>query len=135
MNEADIISALQQGVTAAVAASTSPALPVKYLEVGFTEPDDGKWLEIVWIPNNRTGDFWGEEKNYQGLLRLVLHWPNNGAGVYTPLGIIGSIADYFHKGRLLSGVQIYETADFTGTVANGDETLYPVSIRYQSYRS
>ena len=135
MNEPDIIRALQRGVTAAVAASTAPTLPVKYLEVPFTEPNDGKWLEIVWIPNNRNSDFWGDEKNYQGLLRLVLHWPNSGGGVYTPLGVIGSIADYFHKGRMLSGVQIYEAADFTGSIANGDEILYPVSIRYQSYKS
>lgn len=142
MNEPDIIRALQRGVTAAVAASTAPTLPVKYVETGLLdangavvpEPNDGKWLEIVWIPNNRNSDFWGDEKNYQGLLRLVLHWPNSGGGVYTPLGVIGSIADYFHKGRMLSGVQIYEAADFTGTVANGDETLYPVSLRYQSYR-
>lgn len=135
MDEIDIIRALQQGVTAAVAASTSPTLPVKYLEVGFSEPNDGKWLEIVWIPNNRNGDFWGNEKNHQGLLRLVLHWPNTSAGVYAPLGVIGSIADYFHKGRMLGSVQIYEAADFNGTIANGDETLYPVSLRYSSYKS
>ena len=142
MNEAAIIRALQQGVTAAVAASTTPTLPVKYLEVNqdaagnpWQEPNDAKWLELVWIPNNRTGDFWGSEKNYRGLFRLVLHWPNEGGGVYAPLGVIGSIADYFHKGRMLSGVQIYEAPDFQGTIAQGSETLYPVSLRYSSYRS
>lgn len=135
MNESDIISALQKGVVAAVAESTSPTLPVKYLEVAFSEPNDGKWLEIVWIPNNRIGDFWGVEKNHQGLFRLILHWPNEQAGVYAPLAILGSVADYFYKGRLLASiVQIYEAADFTGSIANGDETLYPVSLRYQSYR-
>jgi hypothetical protein len=134
-DESDIIRALQQGTTAAVAASTNPTLPIKYLEVTFAEPNDGKWLEIVWIPNNRLGDYWGDEKNHQGLFRLILHWPNQGGGIYTPLGIIGSIADYFHKGRALSGVQIYEKPDFTGMVENGDETLFPVSLRYQSYKS
>lgn len=135
MGDKDIIDALQKGVTAAVAASNNTALPVKYLEVNFDKPDDGKWLEIVWIPNNDQGATWGDKVNYRGLLRLILHWPNNSGGIYAPLTLLGSVADYFHKGRLLSGVQIYEKADFTGALPEGNETLYPVSIRYQSYRS
>lgn len=62
MHEADIIGVLQRATTAAVAASTSPTLPVAYLDLPFTKPEDGKWLEIVWIPNNRNGDFWGVGK-------------------------------------------------------------------------
>lgn len=135
MHEADIIGVLQRATTAAVAASTSPALPVAYLDVTFTKPDNGKWLEIVWIPNNRNGDFWGSEKNYRGIYRLILHWPKNGAGVYAPLALLGSIADYFSKDRVLTGVQIYEIPDFTGSVPMDHEVLFPVSMRYQSYRS
>lgn len=137
MDEIAIIRALQQGTIAAVAASTTPALPVKYLEVDadWQEPDDGKWLELVWIPNNRTNDFWSKAKNYQGLFRLVLHWPNNGGGVYAPLSVIGSIADWFDQGKMLSGVQIVELPNFTGAIAQPSETLYPVSIRYVSFRS
>ena len=136
-DEIQIISALQQSVTAAVAASMTPALPVAYIDVNFTQPDDGKWIEIVHFPNNRQGDFWGDEKNHRGIMRLVLHWPNNGAGIYSPLSVLGSIAAYFTKGRLLplSGLKVYETPDFTGAVRNGDETLYPVSIWYMSFRN
>lgn len=136
MKEAEILTALQQGVTAAVAASISPALPVSYIGVNFTNPEDGKWLEIVWIPNNRMNDFWGDEKNYQGLLRLVLHWPNTGGGAYPPLQLLASISSYFYKGRNLTGVQIYETPDLSGSpIADGDEMLYPASLRYQSFRA
>jgi hypothetical protein len=135
MHEADIIGVLKRATTAAVLASTVPALPVAYLDLPFNKPNDGKWLEIVWIPNNRTGDFWGDEKNYQGIYRLILHWPKKGDGVYVPLAALGSIADYFSKERVLSGVQIYETPDFTGSVPADGELLYPVSMRYQSYRS
>jgi hypothetical protein len=133
--ESDILRALQQGVTAAVAASSTPTLPVAYIDKVFNTPEDGKWLEIVQIPNNRNGDFWNQEKNHQGLLRLILHWPKDGSGPYAPRDVIGSIGDYFHNGRLLQGVQIYEKADFTGSIPLDAENLYPVSIRYQSYRS
>lgn len=143
MDDDLIIAALQQGVTAAVAASINPALPVKYIDTDIVnaagvvvgKPDDGKWLELVWIPNNRNGDFLGDEKNYQGIFRLVLHWPVEQKGTYGPLQLLKSIAGYFSKGRLLSGVQIYETADFTGALNEPSEVLYPASIRYQSYRS
>ena len=140
MSESAIIQALQTAVTAAVAASTSPTLPVKYLMVGtaggpaFTPPADQKWLEIVWLPNNRTGDFLGDEKNHRGILRLVLHWPNSGGGVYEPVELLASITGYFTKGRLLSGVQVYATADPSGIIEQGNEVLLPVSILYQSYR-
>ena len=140
MVESEILSALQQAVTAAVAASTTPSLPVKYVLVGstggaaFTPPADQKWLEIVWLPNNRRGDFRGDEKNHQGILRLVLHWPNDGGGAYAPLGVIGSIAGYFTNGRMLQGVQVYGSADPTGFIEQGSEVLVPVSILYQSYR-
>ena len=141
--EADIIRALQQATTAAVAASTMPALPIKYLMVDaqadgvtpWSTPADKKWLELVWIPNNRVGDYWGNERNHQGLFRLILHWPNDGGGIYTPLGVIGSIGDQFDKSTLLQGVQVYDKPNFTGMQEMGDETLFPLSLRYQSYRS
>lgn len=140
LNEAEIIAGLQQAVTAAVADSTSPTLPVKYLLVGsgtggaFVTPQDMKYLEIVWLPNNRNGDFLGGEKNHRGILRLVLHWPIDGGGVYAPVALLASISAYFWKGRLLSGVQVYATPDPTGIIELDSEVLFPVSILYQSYR-
>lgn len=135
MDESAILKTLQTGVIAAVAASTLPSIPVMYVDTEQPKPDDQKWLEVVWIPNNRTGDFWGSEKNYQGILRLVLHWPNVQSGSYTPLALIGSITDYFKVNRFLSGVEIYEIPDFTGILRDGDERLYPASIMYRSFRS
>lgn len=135
MDDGAILSALQKGVTAAVAASTMPALPVSYIGLTFNTPANQKWLEIVWIPNNRLGDFWGDQKNYQGIFRLVLHWPKDGGGAYAPIAVLASIAGYFTKGKLLSGVQITEPPDLTGALAEDEEFLYPASLRYVSYRS
>lgn len=133
MEESAILRTLQAAVRDAVAQSVQPTLPISYVEVKFTKPQDGKWLEIIYIPNNIVGGYWDDGKDYRGLLRLVLHWPTND-GPYRPLDLLGSIGDYFTNGLLLSGVQIYGIANLTGIVQEEGETLYPVSIRYQSYR-
>ena len=133
MSDSQVLRALQRGVTAAVAASDMPSLPVKYIETDFSAPDDGKWLELIFIPNN-SNDFRGDEVNFRGILRLVLHWPNNGGGPYSPIETIESIVEYFPNGRVLSGVQISAKPTLTNIIPQGDETLYPVSLRYQSYR-
>lgn len=133
MEESAILRTLQAAVRDAVAQSIQPTLPISYVEVKFTKPNDGKWLEIIYIPNNIVGGYWDDGKDYRGLLRLVLHWPTND-GPYRPLDLLGSIGGYFTNGLLLSGVQIYGIANLTGIVQEEGETLYPVSIRYQSYR-
>ena len=141
-DEAAVLSALQKGVTAAVAQSDDADLPVKYIMVdsdgtndgSFTTPGDGKWLEIVWIPNNPQGRYLGDEQDYRGILRLVLHWPNQPTGAYSPLNLLGSITRFFTKGKVLSGVQIYGIPNFTGIIEDKDDVLFPVSIYYTSYR-
>lgn len=136
MSDLDILQTLQVAVRdGAIPASISPTLPVKYVGTILKVPDDQKYLELVWIPSNNTGDFWGNEKNYRGIFRMVLHWPNDGTGAYAPMQVIESIGSYFTKDLRLSNVQIYETPDFRGPLDLGHETLYPVNLRYQSYRS
>ena len=133
-NESLMISALQKGVVAAVAQSNEPTLPVKYLLKSFAVPQSQKWLEVIWIPNNVQGMFRGQETQHRGILRLVLHWPKDGSAVYAPVQLLASITEYFTNGRLLSGVQIYGKPMPTGVVEDGDDTLFPVSIYYQSFR-
>lgn len=132
--EEAILRALQGGVTAAVLASSTPTLPISYVGVSFTVPNDQKWLEVVWLPNNIQGDLDAGAKNHRGILRLLLHWSNDGAGAYRPLAVIESIGAYFTNGLLLSNVQIYSKSDLTGVLQDGDDVIYPLSVRYQSYR-
>lgn len=137
IDDGGILRILQEAARAAVAASTIPTLPIKYLGRTFKPTDqapDGKYLELVFLPNNRNSDFWGDEKNFRGTFRLILHWPNDDKGAYAPLAALKSIAGYFSKGTLLQNVQIYETPDLTGPLEGASETLYPASIRYTSYR-
>lgn len=139
MYDYDILDALQKATIAAVSAVADPkikALPIKFVSApsAFVVPNDQKYLEIVWIPNNRTNDYWGDEKNYQGLFRLILHWPNNGAGPKAPMQALASICASFSKETPLQNVRISANPDSGGVIENGSETLYPAAMRYQCFR-
>ena len=142
MKDGEILKTLQRAVMAARIASSIVAsdFPIKFIgstsdgQGGvFAIPDDQKWIELVFLPNNENAG-WGNETNYRGTLRVILHWPNDGRGPYEPLSVLGSIAGYFTKDLFLQDVQIYDTAKLTGALESGTETLYPASIRYQSFR-
>lgn len=138
MVERQILEALQKGVTAAVATSILPTLPVKYHGRIWTIPNDGKWLEIVYIPNNVNGEFWNTGKTYRGLFRLILHWPLLDEGSYTPMNVAASVASHFAIGKdfQCEGVQvkIYQEPDLTGAIEAPPEELFPVTIRYISFQ-
>lgn len=134
MYDQQILEALQKATTAAVEASTTPDMPVKYIGRTFTPPDDQKYVEVVFIPNNRNNDHWGNEKNYQGLFRLVLHWPADEQGAYPPMRALASICAPFSKDMRLQNVVISANPDFGGPLEQGAELLYPASMRYQCFR-
>lgn len=130
-----ILQTLQQATTAAIEASITPLLPVKYVAVPFTVPNDQKWLETVHIPNNRNNDHWNDEKNYAGMFRLILHWPVNSSGAYGPIDTLASICAYFTKDRqLTNGVHITVAPDFNGVLEQPSANLFPASMRYSCFR-
>lgn len=141
MIEKEILQALQERVTAAVAGVPSidlPANAVKYLGRTFTIPNNHKWLEIVHIPNNIDDEFWGTEKTYRGIFRLILHWPLNDEGFYPPLTLLASIVAYFEKGTLLQNgssiVRITDKPNLTGMLEEPPQALFPVSIQYTCFK-
>lgn len=133
MIERALFETLQKATMIAVSESLIPDLPIAFIDVPFTVPNNQRYLEVVIIPNDST-EFWGEEKIYRGLFRLILHWGKNGTGAYSPLEVLGSIADYFSKDRPLQNLRIYETATFAGVLDGGADSLYPANMRYQSSR-
>jgi hypothetical protein len=136
MIDGDILKILQQAVTAAVEASMIPTLPVKFYGRTFDPEEkapDGKYLETVFIPNNPTGGYWGDEKDYMGMYRLILHWPNKDEGVYDPLDVLKSICSYFTKDRFLQIVKISDIPTLSSVQEIGSELLFPASLRYQSF--
>lgn len=139
MAEKEILEALQKGVIAAVAASIKPLLPVKYVGRNFTKPTDSNWLEVIYIPNNITNEFWANGKTYRGLLRLVLHWGMKDAGAYEPMQVIESIASYFSKGLKLVDtgntvrISINDIPNLLNVMEEPPEMLIPLSIRYHFF--
>lgn len=129
-----IVDELQTALASAVAASSTPTLPVSYIGRTFTPPNDQKYVEFVWIANNPPDDYWGDEQNYMGMFRLVLHWPNNDEGAITPLGVLASICSYFSKSLALPSVRISDKPKVASALQNGTEILYPASVRYSCFR-
>lgn len=134
MYDTMILKALQTATIEAVAASEMPTLPIKGVALTFVPPNDQKYVELVFIPTNRN-DFWGNEKNYTGTFRIILHWPNDLVGPYQPMRVLASICSAFSKDTILSSVKISANPDFTGVLENGAENLFPATIRYQCFRS
>lgn len=134
MFDFDLLNQFQNKVKLAVAASSTPSLPIKFVGITFKPPTNQKYLEIVHLPNNPPSDFWGNERNYMGSFRLVLHWPNNSEGAYTPGAALTSIGNYFTKNTTFDNLKIYDNPSYTGVIENGSEMLYPCTIRYTCFR-
>jgi len=133
MTERYVLEALQKAV---ITATSSLSLDVKYLGRVFKTPDDGKWLEIVYIPNNIENEFWGSVKTYRGFMRLILHWPIDDTGVYEALDMVNNVADGFIKGSKFTDsgenvlVKITDNPNISSVLEEPPEILIPLTIRY-----
>ena len=130
MDEADVQDKLQARVRAAVQASTLPTLPIAYIGVTFDPPNDTKWLEIIEIANNRQ-PFLRRGRLIAGSLRLLLHWPSDGAGAMTPMKLCTSIAAHLPKGSRFEDITITQAPVIGSPVATDRDVLYPMTMRYE----
>lgn len=135
MTERYVLQALQSAVVTAVGASP----PVKYVNRNMNPPSDGKWWEVVYLPNNIEGEFWGNEKTFRGVIRLVLHWPQDDKGAYAMFDEAQRVADKFVKGSLLQDpdkkvtVKITETVNVGGIIEQPPENILALTVRYQYF--
>lgn len=138
MSESIVLRPLQTAVATAVSLCLLPSLPIKYLGRIFTPSDEGKYLEIIHIPNNAVNESWGSERLYRGVLRLILHWPINDAGIYVPSDLIAEIAGYFTKNRVLwngsDAVKVIENPLSSGMLETDRETLFVYTVEYQLFK-
>lgn len=134
MDEAYIIKLLQ----AAIKSFTQ--LPVKYLNTNFQIPSDGKWWEIIYLPNNYEDEFWGGGKTYRGIFRPILHWPQDNGGVYKPLAEVKRVADGYPKSlKLIDAehdvtVSITDVPDVNNIIEEPPGLLIPLTIKYLCYK-
>lgn len=129
--ESEILRALQDRTKIAV----NDAFPIKFVLGQWDEtPNDQKYIEVVHLPNNPGNTTWGAEKQFQGVFRLLLHWPIDQAGAYSPIAVMEAIAASFVKGERYGPVKITEHPDLTGPIEAPPEVLFPLSIRYEAFK-
>lgn len=134
MIESKILSLLQKKVTEVV----NNVYPVKYINTNMKAKD--KFWEIVYIPNNIENEFWDSGKTYRGIMRLVLHWPQDNKGVYKPMEEVERVADGFEKGLELFDdvnsikVSITDNPDCTGVIEDEGKLLIPLTIKYLCFK-
>ena len=132
--DSNILSALQTATTAAVAVSSIPTLPIKYVGLTFVPPNNQRYLECVFLPSNILNGYWGQSRVYRGAYRLLLHWGIDGGGPYVPLDHLQSIANYFSKSRVLaSGVRILNEANIGGPVEVESDVIWPATVDYRLF--
>lgn len=134
MIESKILNLLQKKVTEVV----NNVYSVKYINTNIKAKD--KFWEIVYIPNNIEDEFWDEGKTYRGIMRLILHWPQDNKGIYKPMEEAERVADGFKKGLELFDdknhlkVTLTDNADCTGIVENEGKLLIPLTIKYLCFK-
>lgn len=134
MIESKILNLLQKKVTEVV----GNTYPVKYINTNIGNVD--KFWEIVYIPNNIENEFWDSGKTYRGILRLVLHWPQDNKGIYKPMEEVERVADGFEKGLELFDdenkvkVSITDNPDCTNVIEDEGKLLIPLTIKYLCFK-
>ncbi len=137
MIEKEILEAFQSALIVVVANSTVPLMQI--MMVGRTlETIPDNYLEVVHIPNNRTGEYYGNERTYQGIFRVLYHSPKDDKGPYAPMQYLGEIADGFPKEKVMingaANLKIYDVPVAESVIPSGSELLFPLTLRYRCFR-
>lgn len=126
--DSDILSIIQK-----VLVNAALDIPIKYVGRVWKVPADQKYLEVVWIPTNGNW-FWSDRNNDTGLFRLILHWPTDDRGAYSPMQYMEqNVLPLFPKGPMGDGMSLQTAPNFNGPLEMGHEILYPWTIRYVRY--
>jgi len=129
----DILEEFNQLVKVAAPLGGISVDRISFPQSRFTKPNDNKYLEVIFIPNNPPDTNWSNEQLFQGLFRLILHWPKDGSGPYTPMDNIRKIAAHFVKGAYYEKFSIYQEPKINSTLDEEHEVLYPATIFYRSF--
>lgn len=134
-----ILQALQTKTLAAIVGTNVPESNVKVHGRVYEPVADKAWLEIVYIPNNLANEFWDSGKTYQGLFRLILHYPINDEGIYPAMNEAVLIGDKFTKGTPMvqddALVRITDHPDMASVMEMPDEILCVIAMRYSCFKA
>jgi hypothetical protein len=136
MIERLVLQALEKGALAAIGTS----IPIKFTGRNISPPTNGKWWEVVYIPNNTQGEFWSEGKTYRGVMRLILHWPQDNQGALPYLTEVDRVSEGFRIGTVLRddsnqvSVKITSEPTVMGVIEEAPQNLIPLTIRYLFFK-
>jgi len=128
-----ILNTLNDQIKLAVTAAGWAVSQISFTNVPFNTPNDGYYVETVWIPNNPADRYYDERQLQQGIFRVVLHWPDDGSGPYDAMEKLEEIISHFRKDVRYNGIQIYETPKILDPLAGAGDLLYPATIRYRIF--
>lgn len=140
VSEVEVSKALIKGAIAAITGNADPtvaATPIKAPGRTFQPPIDQKYFEIIPFLNGAFQTFWASGETFQGFARVILHWPTDDGGIYGPMALLAKVKAVLAKGTFLenSGAKllIYDHPVIASPVENGQETLFPLTVRYQCF--
>ena len=105
-------------------------LPVKYLNTNYNFKKGKNWWEIVIVPFDSSNYNIDETETYKGAIRLILHWKQNGEGVYAALQEAENMLRCFKKGSCFEGVKIIANPYMNSILEEPAELLIPLTINY-----
>ena len=110
-----------------------------YPDVDFTPTDGQPYISLSFLPNTPNTLAVGTGYiQHVGLFQLSIMWPR-GAGVIGSLETADAIQQEFDKGTRLIGssilVNIISRPSIGGQIIDGDRTMTPVTVEYQSFNT
>lgn len=133
MIETDVL----RGIIGAAIEAVGNRYPIKAPGRVFTKPDNGKFVELVVIQDNNADPNWGDEQRFSGDIRVILHWPNDNAGIYTPIEELALIKAPLFKGRRIwqgnAKLLLTSNPQITDGIEGLDDVLYPLIVTYEYY--
>lgn len=140
VSEVEVSKALIKGAIAAITGNADPtvaATPIKAPGRTFAIPNDQKYFEIIPFLNGSFRTFWNSGETFQGFARVLLHWPTDDGGIYTPMALLAKVKAVLAKGTTLANgganLLIYDHPSIASPIENGQETLFPLTVRYQCF--
>lgn len=126
-----------RGIIGAAIQAVGAQYPIKAPGRVFKKPDNGKFVELVVIQDNNTDRTWGNEQRFSGDIRVILHWPNDDAGIYDPVREISLIKAAFFKGRQIwqgnAKLLINSNPVVTDGIEGVNDILYPLIVTYEYF--
>lgn len=104
-------------------------LPVAFPGVPFNPPADGRYLEVLHIPNDPTNYDWMDYSvTSRGLLQINIHWSRN-VGIVAANDYARQLSESFKKSTVISNSII---VDAPPSIGSWVDDFVPFRISYRS---